>query len=87
MERRESTQSFSNLIVSHKTYQLVFGVHKMTKCFPNQELYEPTSQVNRVEGFKKQGMKDKLKHFNYSKQLMTGTIEGRRIFGGTHKSI
>lgn len=61
MERKRA-KTFQDLIVWQKAHQFVLSVYKVTKTFPNKELYGLTSQFRRsavsipaniVEGFRK----------------------------------
>jgi len=69
------SQSFKELIVWQKAHQFVLAVYKMTKVFPNEELFLLTSQFRRsavsipaniAEGFRKRGKADKVRFFNIS---------------------
>ena len=42
------TKSFKDLIVWQKSYKLVLETYKITKCFPNDELYGLSQQMRRV---------------------------------------
>lgn len=42
------TKSFKDLIVWQKAYKLVLEIYKMTKNFPNHELYGLTQQMRRA---------------------------------------
>ena len=42
------TKSFKDLIVWQKAYKLVIEVYKITKSFPNDEIYGLSSQMRRT---------------------------------------
>ena len=71
--KRESAKSFQELLVWQKAHQLVLAVYKLTESFPKHELFALTSQLRRAavsvpaniaEGFRKRGLKDKIRFFN-----------------------
>ena len=47
-ERREMIQSYKDLMVYQKSYELALLVHKMTQDFPLHEKYELASQLRRA---------------------------------------
>ena len=60
-------KQFQDLIVWQKAHQFVLGIYKLTKNFPNSELYGLTSQLTRAaisvsakiaEGFRKRSKRD-----------------------------
>ncbi len=66
------TNTFQDLIVWQKAHLFVLSIYKVTKTFPKEETYELTSQfiraatsiaANIAEGYKKKGIKDKLRFF------------------------
>jgi len=80
-----STTSFESLIVWQKAHQFVLSTYDLTKCFPKEETYGLTSQFRRAavsiaaniaEGYKKKGVKDKLRFFNTAQ----GSLEECRYF-------
>ena len=68
-----------------KAHKFVLNVYKNTASFPKEELFGLTSQFRRAavsiaaniaEGYKKKGVKDKLRFFNISQ----GSIEECRYY-------
>lgn len=79
------TVSFEDLIVWQKAHQFVLAAYKLTKEFPKEEIYGLTSQFRRAsisiaaniaEGYKKKGVKDKLRFYN----IAQGSLEECRYF-------
>ena len=75
MEKRSRAEKFQDLIVWQKAHEFVLGVYKYCEKFPKDEVYCLTSQLRRAsisipaniaEGFKKKGIKDKLRYYNIS---------------------
>lgn len=75
MEKRSRAEKFQDLIVWQKAHEFVLGVYKYSEKFPKDEVYCLTSQLKRAsfsipaniaEGFKKKGIKDKLRYYNIS---------------------
>lgn len=73
MEKK--TSNFEDLQVWKSAHLFVLSVYKTTKSFPKEELFGLTSQFRRaaisvaaniVEGYKKRGVKDKLRFYNIS---------------------
>lgn len=71
MERR--INNFDDLPVWKSAHSFVLSVYSITKQLPKEELFGLTSQLRRaavsvaaniVEGYKKWGVKDKLKFYN-----------------------
>ncbi|HHT23487.1 MAG TPA: four helix bundle protein [Bacteroidales bacterium] len=72
---RPKTNNFEDLDVWRNAHHFVLAVYKLTKHFPKEELFGLTSQFRRaavsipaniVEGYKKRGVKDKLRFYNIS---------------------
>ncbi len=70
---RDAARSFQDLIVWQKGHQLVLEIYNLTSNFPSSEIYGLTSQLRRAtvsvpaniaEGFKKKGIKDKIRFLN-----------------------
>ena len=68
-----SAKSFEDLLVWQKAHAYVLDIYKMTEGFPRSELFGLTSQMRRAavsipaniaEGFKKRGMRDKVRVLN-----------------------
>jgi len=66
-------KSFRDLLVWQKGHELVIGIYKITKNFPDEERYNLVSQMRRaavsiisnlVEGFRRRGVKDSLNFYN-----------------------
>lgn len=67
--------SFEDLMVWQKAHNFVLCVYRVTTSFPKEELFGLTSQFRRAavsiaaniaEGYKKKGVKDKLRFYNTS---------------------
>jgi four helix bundle protein len=65
--------TFEDLIVWQKSHEFVIGVYEYTKKFPKEEMYGLSSQFRRsavsipaniAEGFKKNGIRDKIRFYN-----------------------
>lgn len=72
---RTKTNNFEDLDVWKNAHQFVLTVYKLTNQFPKEELFGLTSQFRRAaisipaniaEGYKKRGIKDKLRFYNIS---------------------
>jgi four helix bundle protein len=83
--RRAPAKSFEDLIVWQKAHAWVLLVYRMSEGFPAKENYALTSQLRRAamsvpaniaEGFKKRGVRDKLRYFN----IAQGSLEESRYF-------
>ncbi len=83
--RRTTAKSFEDLIVWQKAHAWVLLVYRMSESFPVKENYALTSQLRRAamsvpaniaEGFKKRGIRDKLRYFN----IAQGSLEESRYF-------
>jgi four helix bundle protein len=81
----EPAKNFQDLIVWQKSHKFVLGVYKFTSKFPTSELYGLTSQFRRAavsiaaniaEGFKKQGLADKMRFLN----IAQGSLEECRYY-------
>jgi four helix bundle protein len=68
-------KTFEDLLVWQKAHKLVLEIYKLTRTFPQDELFGLTSQIRRAavsvpaniaEGFKRKGKADKLRFFNIS---------------------
>lgn len=71
--QRGAAKNFQELLVWQKAHQLVLAVYRLTDAFPKHELFALTSQLRRAvvsvpanvaEGFRKRGLKDKIRFFN-----------------------
>jgi four helix bundle protein len=78
-------KTFEDLVVWQKAHQLVLAIYKMTRTFPQEELFGLTSQIRRAavsvpaniaEGFKRKGKADKARFFNISQ----GSLEEVRYY-------
>lgn len=65
-------KSFTDLQVWQEAHKLVLIIYKITKTFPNQEIFGLVSQIRRAvvsitsniaEGFSRQGFKEKLRFY------------------------
>jgi len=81
----ERSKSFKELIVWQKAHQFVLLTYKVSETFPKAEIYGLTSQFRRAsvsiaanisEGYKKKGVKDKLRFFN----IAQGSLEECRYY-------
>jgi four helix bundle protein len=70
---RKPAKNFEELIVWQKAHQFVLSIYKVTREFPQSEIYGLTSQLRRsavsvpaniAEGFKKKGKADKVRYLN-----------------------
>ena len=77
--------SFQGLNVWRHAHQLTLQVYELTQEFPPEERYGLTSQMRRAavsvpaniaEGFKRQGIKDKLKFYN----IAEGSLEELKYY-------
>lgn len=82
---RQAARDFRDLIVWQKAHELVLDIYRITKDFPNNEMYGLTSQVRRsavsipaniAEGFKKRGKADKARFMN----IAQGSLEETRYY-------
>lgn len=69
------TYNFEQLNVWQQAHSFVLDVYNFTKLFPKDEIYGLTSQFKRAavsipaniaEGYRKRGVKDKLRFYNIS---------------------
>ena len=81
----EKARKFQDLTVWQKSHQFVLGIYKLTRSFPDYELFSLTSQIRRsavsipaniAEGFKRRGKADKVRFFNISQ----GSLEETRYY-------
>jgi four helix bundle protein len=81
----EKAKRFQDLKVWQKSHQLVIEIYKLTRSFPDYELFGLISQMRRAvvsipaniaEGFKRRGKADKLRFFNISQ----GSLEETRYY-------
>lgn len=72
---RTKTNNFEDLDVWKNAHQFVLTVYKLTNQYPKEELFGLASQFRRAaisipaniaEGYKKRGIKDKLRFYNIS---------------------
>jgi len=73
------TKSFTDLIVWQKAHQFVLATYKMTKNFPQEEIYGLTSQFRRAavsiasniaESYKKWSEKEKARILNIAQSSL-----------------
>jgi len=73
MEKRDSAQTFRDLIVWQHAHAFVLDVYRGTLSFPKEDIYGLTSQFRRAaisipaniaEGFVKNSNADKIRFFN-----------------------
>jgi len=82
---RASAKGFEDLVVWQKAHQFVLAVYRLTRTFPQSEIYGLSSQFRRAavsiaaniaEGFKKRSKADKLRFYN----IAQGSIEESRYY-------
>jgi len=82
---RQAARNFQDLIVWQKAHKFVLAAYKITRTFPQSEIYGLTSQLRRaavsipaniVEGFKKAGKADKSRFLN----IAQGSLEESRYY-------
>ena len=82
---RQPAKRFEDLVVWHKSHQLVLKVYKLTTVFPKHEMYGLSSQMrtaavsgpaNIAEGFKKRSRPDKARVMN----IAQGSLEELRYY-------
>jgi len=70
-----SSFNFEQLHVWQQAHSFVLDIYRITKLFPKEEIYGLTSQFKRAavsipaniaEGYRKRGIKDKLRFYNIS---------------------
>jgi len=73
------SKSFQDILVWQKSHQLVLAIYKESNLFPKEELFSLTSQLRRAvisvpaniaEGFKRPGIKDKLRFYNIAQSSL-----------------
>lgn len=73
------SKSFQDILVWQKSHQLVLAIYKESNLFPKEELFSLTSQIRRAvisvpaniaEGFKRPGIKDKLRFYNIAQSSL-----------------
>jgi four helix bundle protein len=78
-------KKFEDLVVWQKAHQLVIKIYRLSKMFPQGEIFGLTSQIRRAavsvsaniaEGFKRATVGDKLRHFN----IAQGSLEEVRYY-------
>jgi four helix bundle protein len=76
---REPARTFKDLLVWQKAHQLTLAVDRLTACFPKQETYGLTCQMQRAavsvaaniaEGFKRRGPADKARLLNIAQSSL-----------------
>jgi four helix bundle protein len=81
----EKAKRFQDLKVWQKSHQFVIEIYKLTRSFPDYELFGLISQMRRAavsipaniaEGFKRRGKADKLRFFN----IAQGSLEETRYY-------
>ena len=83
--KKAAARSFEDLVVWQKAHAWVLAVYRLSDTFPAKENHALTSQLRRAamsvpaniaEGFKKRGVRDKLRFFN----IAQGSLEECRYF-------
>ena len=79
---KEKINNFYELDAWKKAHQLVVDLYKITKQFPNEEIYGLTSQIRRssssvpaniAEGFSRYSYKDKARFYYIARGSITET--------------
>ena len=79
------TKRFEDMVVWLKAYILVLEIYRLAREFPQDERFGLTSQMRRcavsvpaniAEGYRRKGMKDKLKFYN----IAQGSLEELRYY-------
>lgn len=82
---REPAKTFEDLVVWQKAHEFVLMVYQATDVFPTSERFGLTSQfrgadvsiaANIAEGFRKRGVKDKVRFLN----IAQGSLEECRYY-------
>jgi four helix bundle protein len=80
-----TARSFEDLIVWQRAHQFVLSLYKATERLPKNELFGLTAQMRRAaisipaniaEGFKKRGVKDKIRLLNVAQ----GSVEESQYY-------
>ena len=80
--QRARSKCFQELYVWQKAHELVLQVYRLTTLFPASEKYGLTSQIQRatvsiaaniVEGYRRNGKRDKIRFFNYAQASLEET--------------
>jgi four helix bundle protein len=80
-----TARSFEDLIVWQRAHQFVLSLYKATERLPKNELFGLTAQMRRAaisipaniaEGFKKRGLKDKIRLLNVAQ----GSVEESQYY-------
>lgn len=81
----QKTKSFKEILAWQKAHSFVLQVYRVTKTFPSYERYGLCSQFERAavsiaaniaEGYRKEGMADKLRFLN----IAQGSLEECRYY-------
>lgn len=81
----EKAKAFQDLRVWEKSHLFVLGIYRLTRSFPDYELFGLISQMRRAavsipaniaEGFKRRGKADKVRFFN----IAQGSLEETRYY-------
>ena len=81
----EKTKTFEDILAWQKAHEFVLTTYSLTKSFPKDEIFGLTSQFRRAavsipaniaEGYKRTGLKDKLRFFN----IAQGSLEECRYY-------
>jgi four helix bundle protein len=87
------TRNFEDLIVWQKAHQFVLNIYTLTRTFPKEEQFGLSSQLRRaaisiaaniVEGYSKNGIKDKLRYFNISQGSLAECRYYLRLISDLH---
>ena len=73
---KSKIRSFTDLMVWQESHKVVLSIYKITKNFPNEEIYGLTSQMRRaavsvtsniVEGFTRRSKKEKQQFYSIAR--------------------
>lgn len=87
------SKTFEDLIVWQKAHEFVLQVYKFTAEFPKEELYGLSSQFRRAsvsipaniaEGFRKTGLKDKIRFYNIAEGSINECLYYIRLSSDLH---
>ena len=87
------SKTFEDLIVWQKAHEFVLKAYEFTSKFPKEELYGLSSQFRRAavsipaniaEGFRKNGIKDKIRFYNIAEGSINECFYYLRLSSDLH---